>query len=114
MHKPMTLAAALTLILTLPAHAAPPPAPIALTLKDHRFTPDRFTVPADARVRIVLTNLDGATEEFDSPDLKVEALVTPHGQASFWIGPLKPGPYAFTGEFHPATAQGRITAVEAH
>jgi plastocyanin len=88
-------------------------ASIALTLKDHRFTPADFTVPAGVKVRIELTNLDGATEEFDSHDLKVEELVTPHGRASFTIGPLKPGAYSYMGEFHPATAQGHVTAAEA-
>lgn len=86
---------------------------VTLTLKGHRFTPTSFSVPAGQKVRINLINLDAATEEFDSHDLKVEQLVTPNGRATFTIGPLKPGAYAFMGEFHPDTAQGRVTAVEA-
>ena len=86
---------------------------VALVLKGHRFTPAAFSVPAGQKVRITLTNQDAATEEFDSHDLKVEQLVTPNGRATFTIGPLKPGAYAFMGEFHPGTAQGRVTAVEA-
>ena len=82
---------------------------VAVSLKAHRFTPAAFSVPAGQKVRIVLTNLDAATEEFDSHDLKVEQLVTPHGRASFTIGPLKPGSYSFMGEFHPGTAQGTVT-----
>ena len=70
-------------------------------------------MPAGQRVQIHLTNLDGATEEFDSHDLKIEELVTPNGKISFTIGPLKPGTYSFMGEFHAGTAQGRVTAVEA-
>ena len=97
-----------------PMAALAAPATIAITLKDHRFSPATFTVPAGVKVRILLTNLDSATEEFDSHDLKVEQLVTPHGHAAFDIGPLKPGAYSFMGEFHPATAQGRVTAVEGH
>ena len=93
--------------------ASPSPTAIALTLKDHRFTPSTFSVPAGAKVRIALTNLDPATEEFDSHDLQVEELVTPHGQTTFTIGPLKPGAYSFMGEFHPTTAQGRVTVLEA-
>ena len=96
------------------AVAAEAPAPsITLTLKGHRFTPAVFTVPAGQKVRIALINQDGATEEFDSHDLRVEQLVTPNGHASFTIGPLKPGTYSFMGEFHAETAQGRVTAVEA-
>src|SRR5665213_1776294 len=104
--------AALAPLALLPslAFAAPSEVVIALTLKDHRFTPAAFTVPAGVKVRINLTNQDAATEEFDSHDLKVEQLVTPHGHASFTIGPLAPGSYSFMGEFHPGPAQGRVTA----
>jgi plastocyanin len=86
---------------------------VELSLKDHRFTPASITVPAGQKVRINLVNQDPATEEFDSHDLRVEQLVTPRGRISFWIGPLKPGEYSFMGEFHAATAQGKVTAVAA-
>ena len=92
--------------------AARAAAPVTVELKDHRFTPQTLTVPAGETVRIVLVNHDAATEEFDSRELNVEELVTPQGQASFTIGPLKPGTYAFMGEFHPDTAQGHVVAVE--
>lgn len=86
---------------------------VTLTLKGHRFTPASITVPAGQKVRIDLVNQDPATEEFDSHDLRVEEVVTPMGKISFWIGPLKPGEYSFMGEFHAATAQGKVTAVAA-
>jgi plastocyanin len=89
------------------ASAAPPPT-VTLTLKDHRFSPASFAAQAGEKVRIVLVNQDSATEEFDSHDLRVEQLVTPHGHVSFDIGPLKPGQYAFMGEFHAETAQGHV------
>jgi plastocyanin len=89
--------------------AAPPQEFAAsVTLKDHKFEPASISVPAGVKVRITLSNLDPATEEFDSHDLKVEQLVTPHGRASFTVGPLTPGVSPFMGEFHPATAQGRV------
>ncbi len=91
--------------------AAPAGPDINLVLKDHRFTPATFSVPAGQKLRVALDNQDAATEEFDSHDLKVEEVVTPHGRISFTIGPLKPGTYSFMGEFHPATAQGRVIAV---
>jgi plastocyanin len=106
---PPALAAAL--LLTSPMAVAAP-APVTLVLKDHRFTPAVVTVPAGQKVQIVLLNQDKATEEFDSHDLKVEKLVTPNGRATFTVGPLKPGAYSFMGEFHPATAQGKIVAVQ--
>jgi plastocyanin len=87
------------------------PAGITLTLKNHRFTPATFTVPVGQKVRVTLINLDPATEEFDSHDLRLEEVVTPMGRISFDIGPLKPGQYSFMGEFHAETAQGKVTAV---
>ncbi len=92
--------------------AAPPPPTYTLTLKGHRFTPSEVKVPAGQKLRIVVVNLDTATDEFDSHDLKIEELVTPNGRMSFTVGPLKPGSYSFMGEFHAETAQGKLTAVE--
>ena len=83
---------------------------ITLELKDHRFTPAEITVPSDQAIRIRLINRDGALEEFDSDDLVVEQDVTPHGEVSFTVGPLKPGRYRFQGEFHAKTAFGALIA----
>ncbi|MGI9170539.1 MAG: cupredoxin domain-containing protein [Caulobacteraceae bacterium] len=102
------LAIAVAVLSTVPALASP--APVVMTLKDHRFTPAAVTVPPGEKITIQLINHDMATEEFDSHDLKVEKLVTPGGRVTFTVGPLTPGAYAFMGEFHPATAQGRIVA----
>lgn len=112
-------AAVLTVLLSvLPAVATSAPAAsgaeevrVSLTLRDHRFAPDKVTVPAGRTVRIELINEDPAVEEFDSEDLRVEKDVTPRARASFTVGPLKPGTYNFMGELHPDTASGVLTAV---
>jgi plastocyanin len=103
---------ALSLALCLPAAAAvaADASHVTLTLDQHRFAPDALTVPAGRKVRITLINRDGALEEFDSTDLKVEQVVTPKSRITFSVGPLAPGEYAFMGEFHAATAKGRLTA----
>ncbi len=98
--------AAVAALLAAPAVAAP--TNVVMTLEHHRFTPSEVQVPAGEKIIIQLINRDAATEEFDSHDLKVEKLVTPSGRATFSIGPLQPGAYSFMGEFHPATAQGRV------
>jgi hypothetical protein len=106
----LALVGVLSLMGAVPTSADAPPE-VTLILKDHKFTPSTFTVPAGQKVRIVLINKDAATDEFDSHDLKVEEVVTPMATIRFSIGPLKPGEYSFMGEFHPATAQGKLTAV---
>ena len=105
-------AAAIAAIATAAAAAATPTG-VTLTLKNHRFAPATFTVPSGQRVRVTLINQDAATEEFDSHDLRLEQVVTPMGRISFDIGPLQAGQYRFMGEFHPETAQGKVTAVVA-
>jgi plastocyanin len=102
--------AALILASVSSAAIADAPAAITLTLKNHRFTPSAFDVPAGQKVRVTVINQDPAEEEFDSRDLGVEEVVTPLGRTSFDIGPLKPGEYRFMGEFHHSTAQGSLTA----
>ena len=86
---------------------------VTLELKDHRFTPAEILVPSDQAIRILLINRDGALEEFDSDDLVVEEDVTPHGEISFTVGPLKPGRYRFIGELHSRTASGVLVAAPA-
>ncbi len=108
-----SLAAALVLAAGAAFAAPPHQAAVVMTLKDHRFSPAQVTVPAGVAVRITLTNLDGATEEFDSDDLLVEERITPHEKLTFTVGPLKPGAYHFMGEFHASTAQGVVTAATA-
>ena len=110
----MRLIAVIATLVTITAGgAAAAETTVTLALKDHRFTPAEVAVPAGQPIRIVLINEDAVTEEFDSGDLMVEEMVTPKGRTSFVIGPLEAGTFTFMGEYHPKTAQGRITAVSA-
>ncbi len=79
-----------------------------LIIKDHRFIPTELSVPAGKKVKLVIDNQDATPEEFESHDLNREKVIPGKNKATIWIGPLKPGSYAFVGEYHEATAQGRI------
>ncbi|MBU6267655.1 MAG: cupredoxin domain-containing protein [Sphingomonadales bacterium] len=94
------------------ADSPAPPQVVTLTLQDHRFVPAVITIPAGQRVKIDLTNRDATGDDFDSDDLHVDKDVAPHGRVAFFIGPLKPGTYAFKAELHAATAQGKVVVVE--
>ncbi len=110
---PSLLALPLAAVALLAAPAAPraaEPAPIEVTLKDHRFEPAEITVPAGQAVRLHVRNLDDSAEEFDSPSLKVEKVIAAHGAAVVHLRPLRPGRYAFTGEYHEETARGTVIA----
>lgn len=92
------------------APAAEGPKEIPLTIEGHRFTPAEITVSAGAPVVLVISNKDKAAEEFESRDLRIEKIVPAGKTVRVRIRALKKGTYAFFGDFHPETAQGRIVA----
>ena len=94
------------------AGASASPQVVNLTLKDHRFIPEIITIPAGRRVKIDFTNQDPTADDFDSDDLHVDKDIGPHGRVAFFVGPLKPGTYAFKGELHAATAHGTVVVTE--
>jgi hypothetical protein len=83
---------------------------VSLTIKDHRFDPAEFEVPSGKKVKLVIRNLDGTPEEFESDQLRREKIVPGGGEISVFVGPLKPGRYEFFGDFNPQTARGHIVA----
>jgi hypothetical protein len=85
-------------------------APVTLTVKNHRFTPDLIKVKANQPSEILFINDDDSAEEFDSSSLKVEKVVGGHGQGKIRIRALAPGKYPFMGEYHATTAQGVVIA----
>jgi plastocyanin len=102
------LSAAVVGATALTAVAAPPE--LTLSIKDHRFEPAELKVPAGQRVKLVVHNQDASAEEFESHPLKVEKVIAGGAKATIHVGPLKPGRYAFVGEFHEATAKGVLVA----
>ena len=104
---PLACLAALALSGATPALAAEP---IELTIKDHRFQPERIEVPAGKSFELLVRNADATPEEFESHALHREKVIMGNGTAKIRFGALKPGEYAFVGEFHEATAKGVIVA----
>jgi plastocyanin len=96
----------ITLLLPFSAYAAD----YMLTIKDHQFQPAELTVPSGTKIKLLIENQDAVPEEFDSHPLNREKVISGHGSATIYIGPLSPGRYTYTGEFHEATAQGAIVA----
>ena len=79
-----------------------------LTIKNHQFQPAEITVPAGVKVKLLVDNQDATPEEFESHELNREKVIPGNSQAKIFVGPLEPGVYPFFGEFHEATAQGKI------
>jgi plastocyanin len=98
--------AALLAAPALPARAQEQSFP--LRIKDHKFEPAEFEVPANTKVKLLVRNEDATAEEFESSSLHREKVVPPGKEITVMIGPLKPGRYEFIGDFNRATAHGAI------
>lgn len=79
-----------------------------IVIKDHKFQPAELTVPAGQKVKLLVVNQDATPEEFESYDLYREKIVAGNSQVVIFLDPMDPGEYSFFGEFHEATAQGKI------
>jgi len=100
----------LLIFLLLPLGAYAADADYTLTIKDHHFQPSEITIPSDKKVKLLVENQDATPEEFDSYTLNREKVIAGNSSALIFIGPLTPGRYTFSGEFHATTAQGVIVA----
>ena len=83
---------------------------IPLTIEKNRFDPAEIKVKAGAPFTLVITNKDKTAEEFESKDLKIEKVIAGGKTMKVKVPALKAGTYKFVGEYHEATAQGRIIA----
>ncbi|MGA8050716.1 MAG: cupredoxin domain-containing protein [Burkholderiales bacterium] len=100
----------MALLIALPFAAMAETPEFTIAIKEHRFNPAEVTVPAGKRIKLVIDNQDATPEEFESKTLRVEKIVPGNTKGTVTVGPLKPGSYSFFGEFHEATAQGKLYA----
>lgn len=110
LQRPLTAQLAVALCAALAASAASAADEFAITIQNHQFQPAEVRVPANAKVKLVITNRDGSAEEFESHTLNREKVIPAGGTVTIFIGPLKPGRYPFVGEFHEKTAKGVVIA----
>lgn len=83
---------------------------LLLVIKNHHFEPAELKVPAGQRIKLVVHNQDSTAEEFESQALNREKVIPAGARATLFIGPLKPGRYAFVGEYNESTAKGVVVA----
>jgi hypothetical protein len=81
-----------------------------LEIRNHLFFPEVLVVPANTRIKLLVSNHDPSPEEFESYELNREKVIMGKRNAVIFIGPLLPGEYPFFGEFHPETALGTVIA----
>ena len=81
-----------------------------IVIKEHRMNPTELQVPAGQKIKLLVDNQDATPEEFESHTLNREKIIPGNSKGTIFIGPLKPGAYEYFGDFHQATAQGKIIA----
>jgi plastocyanin len=97
-------------LVTLPVLSLASDAEFSILIKDHKFEPAEIRVPTGQKIRLVVKNTDKTAEEFESKQLKREKVIQGGASAIISIGPLKPGNYAFVGEYHEDSAKGVVIA----
>lgn len=105
----LTLAGWLVAGLVAGARAADP-LEFPITIEKNRFQPEEIRVKAGQSFVLVVTNKDATPEEFESKELRIEKVVPGGKTLKIRVRALKPGAYPFIGEYHEATAKGRIVA----
>jgi plastocyanin len=83
---------------------------IPVTIEKNRFQPDVIRVKAGTPFVLAVTNKDATPEEFESKELRIEKVIPGGKTLKIRVRALKPGSYPFVGEYHEATAKGRIIA----
>lgn len=86
------------------------PAEFHLEISNHLFYPAELTIPANTKIRLIISNNDDTPEEFESYELNREKVIMGNSKTVIFIGPLPAGRYPFFGEFNMSTAQGVIIA----
>lgn len=74
-----------------------------IVLQNHRFQPALLKVPANTRIKVLVTNHNSMPSEFESADFNREKIVLPDSTITVFVGPLKQGSYKFFDDFHPST-----------
>ncbi|MBX9635367.1 MAG: cupredoxin domain-containing protein, partial [Magnetospirillum sp.] len=69
--------AALLLAVLSPAAMAADETLVKLTIKNHRFSPERLEIPARTKVVLLIKNEDAEPEEFECLPLRREKIVFP-------------------------------------
>ena len=81
-----------------------------LMIRDHLFYPAELVVPANQKIRLLISNKDSTPEEFESYELNREKVIIGGKKTVIFVGPLRTGEYPFFGEFNKKTAQGILIA----
>jgi len=72
-------------------------------LKDHRFHPQRITVPADTRVEVSIDNQQAVPAVIMSFMFSRQKLVSAHHRVVLYLPPMGAGTYHLFDDLHRST-----------
>ena len=101
---------AMTCLVLVVSVAAAADLEIPVTIEKNRFQPNEIRVKVGTPFVLVVTNKDATPEEFESKELRIEKVIPGGKTLKIRVRALKAGSYPFVGEYHEATAKGRIIA----
>jgi uncharacterized cupredoxin-like copper-binding protein len=81
-----------------------------LSIKGHKFDPAELHVVAGKPFFLVVTNQDGAADEFEMGSPPLEKVLQPGASGQMRVRPLSAGRFTFFDDFHPDTPKGAIVA----
>ena len=81
-----------------------------LAIKGRSFLPKELSVPAGEKFKLIVSNENLDSSEFESFSLHREQVITSHSKITIFLGPLKSGKYDFFDDFHSGV-NGIIKAV---
>lgn len=82
---------------------------IALTYKDHKFSPAEIQVEAGKPFSLKVKNEDAKAIEIESKTMRIEKIVAGGSEAVIKVRALKAGSYDFFNEFHEES-RGKVVA----
>jgi len=78
--------------------------------KGGRLIPDKLTIPAGQRVKLIFHNQGPGPEEFEIAEMRVEKVLAEGAESFAVLPPRKSGDHIrLFGDFHPDTAVCNIT-----
>ena len=105
-YRALSLATGLALALTAPAFADNT---YQIAAEKGSFSPVTIEVPANQKITLNVKNNDTEQVEFESYPLNIEQKINAGDSQQFFVGPLKPGSYAYFDDNNP-DAKGTVVA----
>ena len=81
---------------------------IELAIKDNKFVPKIIQADSGHRIKLIISNKDKTTKEFESEGLKREKIIPAGRKVTIVLPALSPGEYMFYDDFEVGKPEGKL------